>query len=75
MKIARLPANLTPREYRVDELAETQAGNATLIKLPSFPNAEPELLDQYVRAFTRVIESADEILSSPAAQEFLQGSG
>lgn len=74
MQIARLPANVSPREYPPDDLPETQAGNASLIKLPSFPNAGQELLDQYVRAFTRVIENADDILSSPAAREILQES-
>lgn len=75
MRIARLPESVKPREYRPEDLAETQSGNATLIKLPSFPNAGQSLLDQYVLAFTRVIEYADDILSCPAAREFLQASG
>ena len=70
IRIARTSGGTAAREYRVEDLPETQAGNATLIKLPSFPNAERALLDQYAAAFTRVIENTEALLSSPAAREF-----
>ena len=69
MSIARLPAEITPAQYSPDDLTETQNGNETLIKLPSFPNADRALLDQYIAAFRRVIEHASEILKNPAALE------
>ena len=67
--VARLPADLAPPVYDPADLPRTQQGNATLIKLPSFPLAERALLDQYASAFARVIAHADAILASPAGQE------
>jgi len=66
--IARLPSDVTPPQYRVEDLPKTQAGNETLIKLPSFPNAKRDLLDQYAKAFARVVDHAAAILASPTAQ-------
>ena len=37
------------------------AGNAQLIELPPFPNAERSLLDQYAKAFEKVMASARQI--------------
>jgi len=68
-RIARLPDDVSPPNYLPDSLPQTQNGNEALIKLPSFPNAERELLDQYAEAFERVITQADTILSSAAAKE------
>lgn len=45
--------------YRPDALPRTEAMNAQAIKLPSFPSAERELLDQYAVAFEKVMAWAD----------------
>jgi len=42
-------------------LPHTTAGNASLIKMPSFPRADRELLDQYASAFARVMTHADQL--------------
>ena len=68
MTLARLPVGITPAQYRPEDLAETQFGNETLIKLPSFPNADRALLDQYVLAFRRVVEHAGEISENASVQ-------
>ncbi|MEK7711099.1 MAG: DegT/DnrJ/EryC1/StrS family aminotransferase [Planctomycetota bacterium] len=47
--------------YRPDALPQTTAGNATLIQLPSFPSAERALLDQYAKAFEKVLAAAADI--------------
>ncbi len=47
--------------YRPDALPRTEAAQHQLLKLPSFPFAERELLDQYVTAFEKVLRHADEI--------------
>ena len=57
-KIARLPEGLPVREYRLEDLPRTQHGNSLMFKLPSFPNAELELLDQYIAAFRKVVANA-----------------
>jgi perosamine synthetase len=61
--IARLEA--TPERplpvYDPATLPRTCAGNATLLKLPSFPNASRELLDQYAVAFEKVLAHAAEL--------------
>ncbi|CAN5730152.1 DegT/DnrJ/EryC1/StrS family aminotransferase [soil metagenome] len=57
IKLARLqhlPANELPT-YDPSDLPKTTAGNGTLIKLPSFPSAGPELIEQYARAFEKVM--------------------
>lgn len=62
-KIARLEG--TPekplRQYAPDALPRTAMGNGSLLKLPSFPNASRELLDQYARAFEKVIANASNL--------------
>ncbi len=50
--------------YRPDALPKTEAANRNLIKLPSFPSAERELLDQYARAFEKVITHAPQITAA-----------
>ncbi len=67
--ILRLPGDVAVPEYAPDTLHATMEGNQHLIKLPSFPNAEKELLDQYVAAFERVVRHGAEIMNSPAALE------
>ncbi|UCD76533.1 MAG: DegT/DnrJ/EryC1/StrS family aminotransferase [Phycisphaerales bacterium] len=62
-KIARLQgtAKQPLREYDPRDLPRTTMGNASLLKLPSFPNADRPLLDQYARAFEKVMAHADDL--------------
>ena len=62
--IARLPDDMPVPEYRPDALPKAESGNAPLLKLPSFPNSERALLDQYITAFCKVVGQAREILAS-----------
>lgn len=63
IEIARL--NHLPRAslptYRPDDLPRTTAGNGQLIELPPFPNADRPLLDQYAKAFEKVMAAAPQI--------------
>jgi dTDP-4-amino-4,6-dideoxygalactose transaminase len=60
-RMARLPPDVPVPQYDPDALPFTRAFNATLLHLPAFPNAERNLLDQYVNAFEKVLEHAREI--------------
>lgn len=60
-KIARLGSDITPPVYRPNALPQTEKGNQNLIKLPSFPNADQAILDQYLEAFEKILEHAEEI--------------
>ena len=40
-----------------------------MLKLPSFPNAEKDLLDQYVLAFRKVLGHAEEIANKVGKPE------
>ncbi|MCP3906166.1 MAG: DegT/DnrJ/EryC1/StrS family aminotransferase [Planctomycetes bacterium] len=61
-KIARLDENdRSLPTYDPRALPRTTAGNASLIKLPSFPRADRALLDQYATAFARVMAHANEL--------------
>ena len=62
-KIARLPATKdTPIHlYDPADLPNTTQGNGTLLKLPSFPSADTELLDQYFLAFDKVLAHSNDI--------------
>jgi dTDP-4-amino-4,6-dideoxygalactose transaminase len=59
LKLARLEhdAQARARVYDPGDLPRTTAGNGTLIKLPSFPGATRELLDQYAAAFEKVLSN------------------
>jgi dTDP-4-amino-4,6-dideoxygalactose transaminase len=59
-RLRHLPRESLPT-YRPDALPQTTAGNATLIQLPSFPSAERALLDQYAKAFEKVLAAAADI--------------
>jgi dTDP-4-amino-4,6-dideoxygalactose transaminase len=54
-----------PREslpiYRPDALPKTARANESLLQLPPFPSAGRDLLDQYAKAFEKVVGAADEI--------------
>ncbi len=59
-RLHHLPRETLPT-YRPDALPITTAGSERLIQLPTFPRAERPLLDQYARAFEKVIGAASEI--------------
>jgi len=63
-RLRHLPRESLPT-YRPDALPRTAAENQNLLQLPSFPNADRSLLDEYARAFEKVIGSAAEIAASP----------
>ena len=69
-KIARLPA--TPENpihtYNPADLPGTTQGNGSLLKLPAFPSATNELLDQYALAFEKVLAHANDIPRTDQAQ-------
>ena len=60
-QVARLNSEISALNFKADALPQTIAGNNLLIKLPSFPNADKEILDQYIHAFEKVIKYSDEI--------------
>lgn len=62
-EILRLPAGMPIPEYRAEDLPRTTSGNETLIKLPTFPSADREILDQYADAFAKICENAEAILA------------
>lgn len=53
-EVLRLPPTVSMPIYRPDALPRTQAANEQLIRLPTFPNASRELLDQYILAWRKV---------------------
>jgi len=53
--------------YRCDALPNTEAAGRNLIKLPSFPLAKRDLLDQYVQAFEKVLSYAEQITEAYVA--------
>jgi perosamine synthetase len=59
--VARLPDSVKPPVYKADALPRTEAENRKLIKLPVFPTAQRDLLDQYASAFEKVLNHAVEI--------------
>jgi len=65
--IARLGDGMALPEYDPNALPNTQSANEALIKLPTFPNADREILDQYIRAFEKVIAGARDILNQHSA--------
>ena len=48
-------------DYAALSLPVTEQANSALLKLPSFPQASTELLDQYLLAFAKVIRHASQI--------------
>lgn len=67
-EVLRLPADVSPPTYRADTLPRTEALNRSLIRLPAFPQAPVELLDQYALAFRKVIAAAKEIAARRAGE-------
>jgi perosamine synthetase len=60
-RIARLDRSNMPK-YLPDALPKTEAVNNQMIKLPSFPAANQEILDQYVFAFRKVLSNSTKIM-------------
>ena len=60
-EVARLSPDVTPPVYLPNALPQTEKANQGLIKLPSFPNADQAILDQYLEAFQKVVDHAEEI--------------
>jgi len=60
-QITRLPDDGDLPEYDENDLPATAEGNGTLIKLPSFPNEDHGLIEQYKTAFSKVYAHADEL--------------
>lgn len=57
--IMRLPENVAAPVYAADALPVTAAQGEHMLRLPCFPSATPELLDQYALAFRKCIGSAE----------------
>lgn len=60
-EVARLGERGDLPDYGAVRLPVTEHTNATLLKLPSFPQPCPELLDQYATAFEKVTRHASAI--------------
>jgi dTDP-4-amino-4,6-dideoxygalactose transaminase len=63
-RIARLGG--APPVYRPDALPRTAQVNEELLRLPAFPRATKELMDQYAEAFEKVLENAGAIAERDA---------
>jgi dTDP-4-amino-4,6-dideoxygalactose transaminase len=59
-RLGHLPREQLP-VYNPNDLPRTVAANRRLMQMPSFPNAERALLDQYALAFEKVLGAAAEI--------------
>lgn len=62
VQFLRLPPGERLPSYTGCSLPSTEAANNSLLKLPSFPNQDNGILDQYVHAFEKVIGHAHEIV-------------
>ena len=51
-------------QYRPDALPRTEAVSRQFLRLPSFPSASREVLDQYVHAFEKVVDHSEAIASA-----------
>ena len=52
-------------DYNGVRLPVTGRGAGRLLRLPSFPRATCELLEQYARAFAKIVEYAEKIAGLP----------
>ncbi len=57
-QVMRPVPGLALPDYAAQVLPFTEQANASLIKLPSFPSAGQEILDQYLHAFAKVLNHA-----------------
>jgi perosamine synthetase len=62
------PGSVLP-DYSLVSLPVTEKVNAAMMKLPSFPEAEQKLLDQYLQAFEKVFAHAGEIARQIGADD------
>jgi hypothetical protein len=62
----RAQTRLPDLAYEEGALHKTRDYSRTLLRLPAFPNAGREILDQYLNAFRRVLEHADAIHAASA---------
>lgn len=62
LDVMRPKDNASVPDYSAVSLPVTERVNSTMMKLPSFPWASKELLDQYLIAFKKVIGHADQIV-------------
>lgn len=60
-RIARLPQDIEPPDYRKSTLPRTEYECEHLVRFPTFPSAERPLLNQYVSAVDKVLNNGDEI--------------
>ena len=65
-RILRAQTRLPDLVYEEGALHKTRDYSRTLLRLPAFPNAGREILDQYLNAFRRVLEHADAIHAASA---------
>ncbi len=61
LKIARPDVSISIQAYRGNELPRTEMLSHSMLKLPSFPAANREILDQYILAFHKIFSSIGEI--------------
>jgi dTDP-4-amino-4,6-dideoxygalactose transaminase len=66
-RIARLPDGHPALEMEMPELPRTASYTHRMLHLPCFPNAEHDLLDQYLAAFAKVTAHADAIRESKSS--------
>lgn len=59
--VLRLPEGTRLPDYNECSLPITEASNNRLLKLPSFPGKDNGIIDQYIRAFDKVIKHSKEI--------------
>ena len=62
--IARLCPDIPLPVYSPNALPKTEIVNETLIKLPSFPNSDSAILDQYIKAFEKILLNSKKIFSN-----------
>jgi hypothetical protein len=65
-RILRAPTRVADLVYLPEALHQTRDFGRTLLRLPAFPNAGREILDQYIEAFRRVLAHAGAIRAASA---------
>lgn len=60
-RVARLVDKGNLPDYRQMSLPITETASQTLLRLPVFPNADNGLIDDYIEAFTKVVEHREAI--------------
>jgi dTDP-4-amino-4,6-dideoxygalactose transaminase len=62
-EIARPSSEASCPVYDPNALPKTESANETLLRLPSFPNADRRILDQYIHAFRKVVSYSEALIS------------